>query len=525
MRRLIKYREDDQLSFYKKHIKKLILSLIILTSSTVLLSCLDGIGGLPNSITADPFNLQIIVPNLNNDAIFGNLCDITELEVKVLEELTPNGSTVQYDLNSISLPVALRGNLISVDFTIVDGISFADYLAGLLIGAGNTATVNIHITITTPAGDSQSDNVNVTLLGVDIIAPEGPTEIEANPPPEFCTDMGLEPQPFGIFVTLTFSFVGIPPTSNTGSLIKPQLTVVTTDPTVGTVFPSMPAIVGTVNSAQAVVTYSLVDGGSGTNIVRATLILPDPRDKFFFLPSIPVEDRTLTAELVITQSVGMDCFDGVTIEPTIDSFGFDPSPIVEEESSILTTQTSNYEGRQVCFEVTDDGGTGCIPVDQCSPADFSGIATGGVTCPASGNAFYISCLDLNTNFVCDPGEPFLNGTLTVVPAEAAAILSFSADPNPLVLADGDSSSLNTQTQNFSGGTVCFNITDAGVTGCLIDGGLTDCSAVDVSGLATSSVTCTTEGAAQLRSCLDSDSDMSCTGETEFLNLSLTVNDM
>jgi len=113
MRRLIKYREDDQLSFYKKHIKKIILSLILFTSSTVLFSCLDGAGNLPNSISINPFGLQIIFPNANPDLIFGNLCDLTELDILVNRELTPNGSLVQFELNSTTLPVSKRGVIVS----------------------------------------------------------------------------------------------------------------------------------------------------------------------------------------------------------------------------------------------------------------------------------------------------------------------------------------------------------------------------------------------------------------------------
>jgi len=430
MRRLIKYREDDQLSFYKKHIRKLIISLVFLISSTVLFSCLEGAGNLPNSITTNPFGLQIIFPNANPDLIFGNLCDLVELEVLVNRELTPNGSLVQYELNSATLPLSKRGNIVSFTGPIVDGRAFAQYLAGLVrlgdevFSIDSITSVNIGVTITTPAGDSQSDFATVFINPISIAAVEESLDVEANPDPMFCTDQGQTPnQP--VTVTLQFDTVGIPTTPNTGSLTQAAVDILVSNPAIGMVNDPTPPIVGTTNLGLITIQYTAIDNTQGTQVITAVITLPDPADKFPELPSIPLSERQLTAQIIITQTVGTQCFEsseggGGDNDPVISNLTTDTSIIAPGGSQNINVTTSNVQnGTQMCCEITQDttpAASTMIAVGSMNPPDncvgvnaniasFQFQANAGVVTPDS--AQYQCCLVFDNSGVC-PLSPLPN---------------------------------------------------------------------------------------------------------------------
>ena len=389
------------MSFYKKHIKKLILSLIIFTSSAVLFSCLEG--NLPNTHTTNPFGLQIIFPNANPDLIFGNLCDLVELEVLVNRELTPNGSLVQFELNSTTLPVSKRGAIVFFTPAIMDGRAFAEYVAGILrVGdiAGDLATVNIGVTLTTPAGDSQSDFVPVTINPVNLTGPAGIIDLLANPDPTFCTDQGLTPNP-DVTLTIILTTTGIPPSPNDGDPTKAQLFIEVSRPDLGSILDPTPPIIGTKVQGQAVVEYIAEDNAGGTQVITARLVLPNPQDKFESAPFVPVEDRTILVDVIINQTIGTECFetgggDGpgaelFTIFPTFTTTT--PGGQVALQANV-TSDGSPVQGRQVCCDysvqttpastITAVGGAmGCVLTNASGQSLFTADIDGAAATPAS----------------------------------------------------------------------------------------------------------------------------------------------
>jgi hypothetical protein len=252
------------------------------------ISCTNSLGG--RNTSDDPINLGIIAFFFNPDVIFGN--GSAETEVQVSTEEFPDGSAIDFNITSSSLPQALRGCFFDADTQLSNGgQAFVNYVGGINIASSaellgdepSVETVNIAATVTPPGGNPESDFEQLVLFPVGIIPP---------------VDTDLESGPMGgpsTFLTLPFQTVGLPP----GTIVDFSLS----NPAIGDLSPTSTEVVGSEDSGQVVTQYTAVDFTGGTQFVTATAVLPNPVDVNPNCPDVPESQRTIEESVVITQSV------------------------------------------------------------------------------------------------------------------------------------------------------------------------------------------------------------------------------
>lgn len=267
-----------------RYLSNVLLAFLLISAA----SCMDGAESLDNRQgSSNPFAAQIIVVDGNPDIIFGNLSDEVQIQIKVNRNVTPDGTIVTAELNSFNLPVDHRGCVLGGSTFTSNGEAFLNILSGLFIdqsGMAGTATVNIGVTLTRATGQSESRSFALQLNPVFFTAPAD-TEIETNQADD----------PTFRFLTLEFLTQGIP----VGTIAEFEVS----NPAIGDVENSMVPVQGDITSGRAIVQYNTVNNTGGTQIITGTIILPDPPTMDPSCNSIPVGQRTLFADVVITQSV------------------------------------------------------------------------------------------------------------------------------------------------------------------------------------------------------------------------------
>lgn len=260
--------------------------LLLLFFGAMCTNGLDNVGSDNN-----PSGAGIIFVNINPSTTFGNGSATDSLsQVQVITQQLPDGSTITFQLNSRSLPTSLRGCIIDADTILHDGgQAFAKYLPGIVIVPGGTSTppppstVNIAAIITTPQGVKQQDFGTVILNAVGITPPVADQPI---------TSGSCIP----IFVTLQFLTIGIPPGT--------PVTFTLGNPGLGCLKPTSAKVVGSEASGTVSTEYDMKNNTGGTQVITATLVLPnlfDPIDRPN-CPDIPEVDRTIQVVVTITQS-------------------------------------------------------------------------------------------------------------------------------------------------------------------------------------------------------------------------------
>ena len=317
-------------------------------------SCQGGTGDLDNrQSSSNPFGAQIVVVSPNPDVIFGNLCESVQVEILVNNELTPNGSTVDIELNSTSLTFLHRGCILSEENIITNSSALVNFLSGLFIdetpddiGENEVATANLGVTITTPDGESESGFVPIVFNPVRLIAPE-----------DFELTSG-EPVGPSIFSTLEFLTQGLPP----GTIVEFEVS----RPDLGDVFPTSVAVDGSTSDGLATTQYTSVNFTGGTQVVTATVILPNPPTKNPICPPVPVADRTVTAVVVITQAIPDpsaedECFDGLDNDGdgAIDCGDSDcfMDQVCQPEGDCENGLDDDFDGSADCADADCDGDT------------------------------------------------------------------------------------------------------------------------------------------------------------------------
>jgi hypothetical protein len=247
-----------------------------------------------NNVGSDnnPSGAGIILVNINPSTTFGNGSATDSLsQVQVITQELPDGSTIQFQLNSRSLPTLLRGCLINADTVLHDGgQAFAEYLPGIVIGPGGSstppppATLNIAAIITTPQGVKQQNFGTVILNAVNVTPPTD-TDVTTNPA-DSCS---------AIFLTLQFQTTGIPP----GTPVNFKLS----NPALGSLKPTSTTVGGSESSGTATTEYDTKNNTGGTQVITATIVLPNPFDIDSNCPDVSIGDRTIQAIVTITQSV------------------------------------------------------------------------------------------------------------------------------------------------------------------------------------------------------------------------------
>ena len=274
-----------------KFIKQFSVLLLSVVLFGALSSCTNSLEN--NKVSKNPINTAIIGLSGNPGTLFGNACSDSVIQINT--ELVEDGTPIEFEITfSIDLPPLLRGCLFDASPTVFDGIAFVNYLAGVLIGIGDTATVNISATINPPGGDTESDFITIVLLGVGIIAPEDEAITVDNPE---------DPDSMNISATLIFQTVGIKPGTEVElTLTREDLGGFATS--LGGIASAISAIVqGTVDSGEFVVEYVALIGEGGTQVITAKLILEIPPSLAALCPMPAEEDLQVEATVVITQTV------------------------------------------------------------------------------------------------------------------------------------------------------------------------------------------------------------------------------
>lgn len=268
---------------YTKLLSFLVLSLILAAA----VGCSNSLSN--NNVSDNPVNTAIIGLSGNPGTLFGNGCSDSVIQVNT--GIVEDGTPIEFEITfSASLPPDLRGCLFDASPFVFDDVAFVNYLAGILIGIDETATVNISATINPPEGDTEADFITITLQGVGIRTPEN-TDLDV-PNPQ-------DPEAQDVFLTLAFTTVGIKPgTEVEVSLSNPGLGFFTGGMD-GMVFP---VVSGSVEAGEFFVQYNAFRAG-GTQVITARLVLEIPPELAAICPIPLEEDLTVEATFSITQSV------------------------------------------------------------------------------------------------------------------------------------------------------------------------------------------------------------------------------
>lgn len=251
-------------------------------------ACLDGL----NSDGSDnPINTAIIGLSANPATLYGNASEDSFIQVNT--NLVPDGTPIDFkiEFSSSGLQPQLRGCLFDSSVTVQDEFAFVNYLAGVLIGIGETATVNVSATIHPVDGDEESDFLTMTLQGVGIAPPTlGPGITVPN---------AETPDAQDVDVTLIFTTVGIEP----GTIAEVSIS----NPTIGTLNGGFDVVevpvLGSIDSGQFIVEYTAFVGQGGTQIIIAKIQLQIPPEFFAICPLITDDDGLIEVVVVITQTV------------------------------------------------------------------------------------------------------------------------------------------------------------------------------------------------------------------------------
>lgn len=257
---------------------------------TAALGCSNSLSN--NNVFDNPINTAIIGLSGNPGTLFGNAC--SESVIQVNTEIVEDGTPIEFEITfSNDLPPLLRGCLFDASPAVFDGIAFVNYLAGVLIGIGQIATINISATINPPGGDTETDFIPIILQGVGIIAPDNQ---------EVTVDNAADPDRMDESITLIFQTVGI----KSGTEV--ELTLTREDlggfaTSLGGIVSTILAIVqGTEDSGEFVVEYVAFVGEGGTQVITASILLEVPPELAAICPMPDEEDLLVEVTVVITQT-------------------------------------------------------------------------------------------------------------------------------------------------------------------------------------------------------------------------------
>ncbi len=274
--------------FLKTRYTKLLSFLVLSLTLAAAVGCSNSLSN--NNVSDNPVNTAIIGLSGNPGTLFGNGCSDSVIQVNT--GIVEDGTPIEFEITfSADLPPVLRGCLFDASPFVFDDVAFVNYLAGILIGVDETATVNISATINPPEGDTESDFITITLQGVGINAPAN-TDIDV--------PNSQDPNAQPVFVTLVFTTVGIKPgTEVEVSLSNPGLGFFTGGMD-GMVFP---VVSGSVEAGEFFVQYNAFIGAGGTQVITARLVLEIPPELAAICPIPPMEDLIVEASFSISQSV------------------------------------------------------------------------------------------------------------------------------------------------------------------------------------------------------------------------------
>lgn len=446
-------------------------------------ACQSGTGDLNNrQSSSDPFGAQIVVVDGIPGSIFGNLTDQYQIVVNVNEDLTPDGSQLSVQLNSKTLPTNHLGCLLGGNNFTSNGQAVLTLLTGLFIDSTPAttddlpATVNVGVTVTKAGGEKESKKVSVSIFPVRMVAPAD-SDIAA--PMAGSMDV--------VTKTLQFMTTGIP----VGTIVQFELS----DPSLGSLDTMMAPVQGALGSGQAVVEYTATNGEAGTEVVTATIILPDPVTIDPDCPSIPEADRTLQASVVLNQTTTVEPPTETICNDMIDNDMDGSTDCADSDcAGVVAGPMGQVCGAEMsatrCADQFDNDGDGFV---DCADADCAGVDTPSGTCEfiteATCNDNFDNDADMNTDCAdmdCDGKQGNMSGDLCEFGGETNCADGFDNDRN------GDTDCEDTACAGMScdamGGTcmagVCTMPATESICNDMMDNdsdGLTDCEDPDCAG--------------------------------------------
>lgn len=261
-------------------------SILILPLVFIAAGCSNSLSN--NNVSDNPVDTAIIGISGNPGALFGNGC--SESVIQVNTNIVEDGTPIDFEITfSSSLPPDLRGCLFDASPVVFNEMAFVNYLAGILIGVGQVATINISATVDQGNGNTEADFITLTLQGVGINTPDN-QELEV-PNPQ-------DTEALDVFLTLPFSTVGIKPgTEVEVSLSNPALGFFEDGTDV-----TFPIVSGSEESGEFFVQYNALRVG-GTQVITARIFLDIPPELAAICPIPAEEDIIVEATFSITQSV------------------------------------------------------------------------------------------------------------------------------------------------------------------------------------------------------------------------------
>lgn len=246
-------------------------------------ACLDS---LNNSSSDHPINTAIIGLSPNPAIIFGNASE--ESVIQVNTNLVPDGTPINFEItfSPSGIQPQLRGCLFDSTGKVEGNLASVNYLAGVFVGIGQTATVNISATIQPVNGNEESNFLTMNLSGVGIIAPTPAPITFPTPGPTMGPIQSVE-------VTLIYNTVGI----ELGTM--PLVTL--SDPSIGTL-DSVSTVLGSLDAGQFIVQYTAIANMVGTQIITAKIQLQIPPELSALCPMISDKDGLIEVVVVITQT-------------------------------------------------------------------------------------------------------------------------------------------------------------------------------------------------------------------------------
>ncbi|NIP55452.1 MAG: hypothetical protein GWO08_19230, partial [Gammaproteobacteria bacterium] len=310
--------------------------------------------------------------------------------------------------------------------------------------------------------------------------------------------------PTSLFFNLEFTTFGIKPgTEVMCDVSNGDLGAVTTNSVVS----------GNLQAGSFNVEYTLANGSAGgTQILTCMVELPNPSSFGPQCASVPLEDRKINAEVVITQNAAGDIANPPP-DPAPTSMVCNPSTIQEGNSGTCTCVNSNAAGEEICF----NGDTDISFPDTCSTADVDGVAIvlydAGLI-PDESSINTVSCGPSGGDGSLDPGDPFAQTNITVTQETPVVAGNLSCTPNPAIAGD---ELVCTCTSNAEPGSeLCFENTEMMTSVVSFPGAPDNCVVADGNGngVVIADATATLVPINNiLQCCVNSNMDSDCDEET------------
>ncbi|HSG30534.1 MAG TPA: hypothetical protein VLB82_03205, partial [Thermodesulfobacteriota bacterium] len=340
-------------------VKQSLIALFLLLTLSLNFACVDSPDNM-QVISDNPFGVGIIVFNSVPSLIFGN--GIDQDTIKINTGLIPDGSSIDARITGTNLESNVAGCVLSGSTNIVNGMGTFNFLSPIFIGnPGQIENVNLAVDIVIPGDDTPDTTVTdfvSLLINAVSITPPGDNNV---------TPLPLD-NPFIQFIDFIFTTTGIPPTAQEPSIVaecmasNPDLGFIDNTQINGNA--STTPVLGTTEAGRFITEYFINNGTLGGNqLITCMITLPNPQDIDPGCPNVPLNERKVTAELLVIHNPSeITAPNAVTCTP---------NPITGGNDGICTCNGTNASGLQICISSPGPD----VLIDDCGTGDVNGTVT------------------------------------------------------------------------------------------------------------------------------------------------------